>query len=118
MSKGGDSVRTGKTTLAIEEKMKALDCAKENPKESCRTLSAKFNVGKTQIATILNMRLKYVRVMPHFAEITRERDKVDNRKLTMFCTNGILWLEDLKLPQAEAYQSLIYSQKNRHYSTA
>ena len=35
------------------------------------------------------MRLKYVRVMPHFAEITRELDKVDTRKLTMFCTSGM-----------------------------
>ena len=36
----GASVKTGKTTLSIEEKLKVLDCAKENPKESCRTLSA------------------------------------------------------------------------------
>ena len=50
--RGGASVRTGKTTLSIE-KLKVLDCAKENPKESCRTISAKFNVAKTQIATIL-----------------------------------------------------------------
>ena len=50
--RGGASVRTGKTTLSIE-KLKVLDCAKENPKENCRTISAKFNVGKTQIATIL-----------------------------------------------------------------
>ena len=32
-----------------------------------------------------------MRVMPHFVEITRWLDKIDNRKLTMFCTNGILW---------------------------
>ena len=41
-----------------------------------------------------------MRVMPHFAELTRELDKVDTRKLTMFCTNGILWQEDL-LPGGE-----------------
>ena len=51
--RGGASVRTRKTTLSIEEKLKVLDCAKENPKESCRTLSANINVGKIQIATIL-----------------------------------------------------------------
>ena len=39
--------------LSIEQKLKVLDYAKENPKESCRTLSTKFSVGKTQIATIL-----------------------------------------------------------------
>ena len=33
--------------------MKVLDYAKENPKESCRTLSTKFSVRKTQIAAIL-----------------------------------------------------------------
>ena len=49
---GGASVRTGKTKLSIEGKLKVLDCAKENPKESCRTLPAKFNVGKTQIAAV------------------------------------------------------------------
>ena len=51
--RGGASVRTGKTTLSVEEKLEVLDCGKENLKESCRTLSAKFNVGETQIATIL-----------------------------------------------------------------
>ena len=51
--RGGASVRTGKTTPSIEEKLKVLDGAKENLKESCRTLSAKFNVGKTQIAIVL-----------------------------------------------------------------
>ena len=33
--------------------MKVLDYAKENLKESCRTLSIKFSVRKTQIAAIL-----------------------------------------------------------------
>ena len=42
-----------KTTLSIEQKLKVLDYAKDNPKESCRTLSTKFSVGKTQIAAIL-----------------------------------------------------------------
>ena len=46
--------KTGtKTTLSIEQKLKVLDYAKDNPKESCRTLSTKFSVGKTQIAAIL-----------------------------------------------------------------
>ena len=39
--------------LSIEQKLKVLDYAKENPKESWRTLSTKFSVGKTQIATNL-----------------------------------------------------------------
>ena len=47
------SAKHTKTTLLIEQKFKVLDYAKENPKESCRTLSAKFSVGKTQIAAIL-----------------------------------------------------------------
>ena len=47
------SAKHTKTTLSIEQKLKVLDCAKENPKESCRTLSTKFSVGKTQIAAIL-----------------------------------------------------------------
>ena len=42
-----------KTMLSIEQKLKLLDYAKENPKESCRTLSTKFIVGKTQIAAVL-----------------------------------------------------------------
>ena len=42
-----------KTTLSIEQKLKVLDYAKKNSKESCRTLSTKFSVGKTQIAAIL-----------------------------------------------------------------
>ena len=47
------SAKHTKTTLSIEQKLKVLDYAKENPKESCRTLSTKFSVGKTQIAAIL-----------------------------------------------------------------
>ena len=47
------SVKHTKTMLSIEQKLKVLDYAKENPKESCRTLSTKFSVRKTQIATIL-----------------------------------------------------------------
>ena len=47
------SVKHTKTMLSIEQKLKVLDYAKENPKESCRTLSTKFSVGKTQITTIL-----------------------------------------------------------------
>ena len=47
------SAKHTKTTLSIEQKLKLLDYAKENPKESCRTLSTKFSVGKTQIAAIL-----------------------------------------------------------------
>ena len=39
--------------MSIEQKLKVLDYAKESPEESCRTLSTKFSVGKTQIATIL-----------------------------------------------------------------
>ena len=39
--------------LSIEQKLKVLDYAKENPKESCRTLSTNFSVRKTQIAAIL-----------------------------------------------------------------
>ena len=42
-----------KTKLSVEQKLNVLDYAKENPKESCRTLSTKFSVGKTQIAAIL-----------------------------------------------------------------
>ena len=47
------SARHTETTVSIEQKLKVLDCAKENPKESCRTLSTKFSVGKTPIAAIL-----------------------------------------------------------------
>ena len=39
--------------MSSEQKLKVLDYAKQNPKESCRPLSTKFSVGKTQIATIL-----------------------------------------------------------------
>ena len=51
--RSSNSVRTGKTTLSIKEKLKVLDCAKGNQKDSYRTLSAKLNVGKIQTATIL-----------------------------------------------------------------
>ena len=47
------SAKHTKTTLSIAQKLKVLDYAKENPKESCRTLSTKFSVRKTQIAAIL-----------------------------------------------------------------
>ena len=47
------SAKHRKTTLSAEQKLKVLDYAKENPKESCRTLSTKFSVGKTQTAAIL-----------------------------------------------------------------
>ena len=47
------SAKHTKATLSIEQKLKVLDYAKENPKESCKTLSTKFSVGKTQIAAIL-----------------------------------------------------------------
>ena len=53
------SAKHTKTTLSIEQKLKVLDYAEENPKESCRTLSTKFSVGKTQIAAILKTRLNY-----------------------------------------------------------
>ena len=51
--KRSGSAKHTKTSLSIEQKLKVLDYAKENPKESCRTLSTKFSVGKTQIAAIL-----------------------------------------------------------------
>ena len=52
-------------------------------------------MGKTQIATILKHEAEIRASYATFAEITREIDKVDTRKLTMFCRKGILWLEDL-----------------------
>ena len=81
-------------SIAIEQKVKVLDYAKQNPKESCRTLSTKFSVGKTQIAAILKKtRLNYVSRTLHIMEITLEitnvLGKVDIRRSTKFCTNGI-----------------------------
>ena len=94
--RGSASVRTGKTTLSIKEKLKVLDCAKENPKESCRTLSTKLNVGKTQITTILKHEAEICVSYATFRRNNkRARQGRDTRKLPMFCTNGILWLEDL-----------------------
>ena len=65
------SAKHTKTTLSIEQKLKVLDYAKENPKESCRTLFTKFSVGKTQIAAILK-KLKFVPRTLDIVEITLE----------------------------------------------
>ena len=93
------SAKHTKTMLSIEQKLKVLDYAKENPKESCRTLSTKFSVGKTQIATILKTRLNYVPRTLHIVEITLEITnvlvKVDIRRSIKLCTNGIHWEENL-----------------------
>ena len=88
-----DSAKHTNTTLSIEQKLKVLDYAKENPKESCRTLSTKFRVGKTQTAALLKSRLNYVPRTLHIVEITMEITnvlvKVDIRRSTKLCVNGI-----------------------------
>ena len=89
------SAKHTKTMLSIEQKLKVLDYAKENPKESCRTLSTKFSVGKTQIATILKTRLNYVQRTLHIVEITNVLVKVDIRRSMKLCTDGIHWQENL-----------------------
>ena len=88
------SAKHTKTTLSIEQKLKVLDYAKENPKESCRTLSTKFSVGKTQIAAILKnetgLRAAYATYRGNITmEITNVLVKVDIRRSTKLCTNGI-----------------------------
>ena len=87
------SAKHTKTTLSIEQKLKVLDYAKENPKESCRTLSTKFSVGKTQIAAILKneteLRASSLHIVEITLEITNMHVKVDIRRSTKLCTNGI-----------------------------
>ena len=92
-SRSGDAKHT-KTTLSIEQKLKVLDYAKENPKESCRTLSTKFSVGKTtDCCYFKKTRLNYLSRALHIVEITVEITnvllKVDIRRSTKLCTNGI-----------------------------
>ena len=43
------SAKHTKTTLSIEQKLKVLDYAKENPKESCRTLSCCYFKNETEL---------------------------------------------------------------------
>ena len=60
------SAKHTKTTLSIEKKLKVLDYAKENSKESCRTMCTKFSVGKTQIAAILKNETELRAVYPTY----------------------------------------------------
>ena len=66
--------------LSIEQKLKVLDYAKENPKERCRTLSTKFSVRKTQIAAILKTRLNYVPCTLCIVEITLPKKRAHQAK--------------------------------------
>ena len=81
--------------LSIEKKLKVLDYVKENPKESCRTLSTKFSVRKTQIAAILKNETELPAAYAMYLEITLEITnvlvKIDIRRSVKLCTNGIHW---------------------------
>ena len=60
------SRKISKHTLSIEEKIEVLDYARSHPSESCRKLSLKFAVGKTQISNLFKMKQKLDRHMLTF----------------------------------------------------
>ena len=58
LSKHQISGKISKHTLSIEEKIEVLNYARSHPSESCRKLSLKFAVGKTQISNLLKNEAK------------------------------------------------------------
>ena len=44
--------KLSKRTLTLDEKIKLLDFKKKNPSLGCRGIGEKFNIGKTEAASI------------------------------------------------------------------